>query len=122
MAAIARVMSGRFDTLVFGGSNVGIMEAFARAFAVCGGRVVSVVPRWLRDAGLVFDGCEPTYCYDLASRKHSDVRRHRRSALLSRRFGDVGRTVRSSGPARGGAETPSAPRSISTIGRSITRL
>ena len=70
VAAIARMMSGRFDTLVFGGSNVGIMEAFARAFGACGGRIVSVVPRWLQDAGLVFQGCEPTYCDDLASRKH----------------------------------------------------
>jgi uncharacterized protein (TIGR00730 family) len=70
VTAIAKVMSGRFDTLVFGGSNVGTMEAFARAFAACGGRIVSVVPRWLQDAGLVFQGCEPTYCDNLAGRKH----------------------------------------------------
>ena len=70
VAAIASVMSGNFDTLVFGGTNVGIMEAFARAFAARGGRIVSVVPRWLQDTGLVYPGDEPTYCNDLAARKH----------------------------------------------------
>jgi len=70
VVAIASVMSDYFDTLVFGGSSVGIMEAFARAFAARGGRIISVVPRWLQDTGLVFQGCEPTYCNDLAARKH----------------------------------------------------
>src|SRR5258706_3543811 len=69
VAAVAKTMADRYDTLVFGGSNVGIMEAFARAFAVCGGRIVSVAPRWLEEEGLVFDGCEPTWCVDLAERK-----------------------------------------------------
>jgi uncharacterized protein (TIGR00730 family) len=68
--AVARVTAARFDTLVFGGSSVGIMEAFARAFAGCGGRIVSVVPRWLEAEGLVYKGCEPTWCKDLAERKH----------------------------------------------------
>ena len=70
VVTIAKTMAKHYDTLVFGGSKVGIMEAFARAFAASGGQIVSIVPHWLRAEGLVFDGCEPTWCMDLAERKH----------------------------------------------------
>ena len=69
MHAVAHAMRSRFDTLVFGGSNIGLMEAFARAFAAAGGRVISVVPRWLEQHGLVYDGCDPLFCETLADRK-----------------------------------------------------
>jgi uncharacterized protein (TIGR00730 family) len=67
--AVVQVVRSRFDTLVFGGSSVGLMEAFAAAFAACGGRVVSVVPRWLERHGLVYKGCDALFCEDLAERK-----------------------------------------------------
>jgi uncharacterized protein (TIGR00730 family) len=67
--AVANAMSRHFDTLVFGGSNIGLMEAFARAFTAAGGRVISIVPRWLERHGLVYDGCEPVFCDTLAERK-----------------------------------------------------
>jgi uncharacterized protein (TIGR00730 family) len=67
--AVAHVVRSRFDTLVFGGSSVGLMEAFATAFAACGGRVISIVPRWLERLDLVYKGCEPLFCEDLAERK-----------------------------------------------------
>ena len=67
--AVAQIVRSHFDTLVFGGSSVGLMEAFATAFAACGGRVVSVVPRWLDRLDQVFKGCEPVFCEDLAERK-----------------------------------------------------
>lgn len=66
---MANAVRHRFDTLVFGGSNIGLMEAFARAFASAGGRVVSIVPRWLERHDLVYDGCEPVFCDTLAERK-----------------------------------------------------
>src|SRR5262245_14040825 len=67
---IAQVVRSYFDTLIFGGSRIGLMEAFATAFATCGGRVISVVPKWLQQEGLVYPGCEPVFCEDLAERKH----------------------------------------------------
>jgi uncharacterized protein (TIGR00730 family) len=67
--AIANIVASYFDTLIFGGSSIGLMEAFATAFASRGGRVISVVPRWLDDAGLVYKGCDPLFCQDLAERK-----------------------------------------------------
>jgi uncharacterized protein (TIGR00730 family) len=70
VSAVARLMAERFDTLVFGGSNIGIMGAFARAFAACGGKIESVAPQWLEAQGLVYGGCEPTWCRDLAERKN----------------------------------------------------
>jgi predicted Rossmann-fold nucleotide-binding protein len=67
--AVAQVAASYFDTLIFGGSSVGLMEAFATAFAARGGRLVSVVPRWLEQSGLVYTGCDPMFCEDLAGRK-----------------------------------------------------
>lgn len=67
--SIARVVRDHFDTLVFGGSSVGLMEAFATAFASAGGQVVSVVPRWLEREGLVYRGGDPVLCENLAERK-----------------------------------------------------
>ena len=46
------------------------MEAFASGFASLGGKVISIVPRWLEREGLVYQGAEPIYCNDLAERKH----------------------------------------------------
>ena len=68
--SIARVVRIHFDTLVFGGSSVGLMQAFASAFASLGGKVISIVPRWLEREGLVYQGSEPIYCNNLAERKH----------------------------------------------------
>jgi uncharacterized protein (TIGR00730 family) len=68
--SIARVVRDHFDILVFGGSSVGLMEAFASTFASLGGKVISIVPRWLEREGLVYQGAEPIYCNDLAERKH----------------------------------------------------
>jgi uncharacterized protein (TIGR00730 family) len=67
--AIAQVTASHFDTLVFGGSSIGLMEAFATAFAACGGRVISVVPRWLEREGLTYKGVDPVFCQTLAERK-----------------------------------------------------
>jgi uncharacterized protein (TIGR00730 family) len=68
--SIACVVRRYYDTLIFGGSRVGLMAAFATAFTHCGGRVISVVPRWLEKEDLVYRDCEPIFCKDLAERKH----------------------------------------------------
>ena len=55
---------------MFGGSNVGIMEAFARTFGACGGRIVSVVPRWLKTRDLSSRAASRAIAKNLAARKH----------------------------------------------------
>jgi len=67
--AIAQIVRSHFDTLVFGGSSEGLMEAFASAFVACGGNVISVVPQWLEQIDQVFKGGEIVTCRDLAERK-----------------------------------------------------
>jgi uncharacterized protein (TIGR00730 family) len=67
--AVAKAMFERFDTLVFGGSNIGIMKAFANAFAGCGGRVIAIAPKWLALEKMIFNDCELIWCEDLAARK-----------------------------------------------------
>jgi uncharacterized protein (TIGR00730 family) len=69
ITSIARVLRARYDTLVFGGSRVGLMGAFGTAFSNCGGRVVSVLPPWLEREGLGFPADETVRCSDLAERK-----------------------------------------------------
>lgn len=69
LTAIARVVRMRFDTLVFGGSSVGLMGAFATAFAECQGHVVSILPHWLEAHGLAFPLGDIIRCDDLAARK-----------------------------------------------------
>jgi len=67
--AVAQLIRQRFDTLVFGGSNIGLMGAFADAFVVCGGSVVSVRPPWLKREGLAYENGELVDCEDLGERK-----------------------------------------------------
>ncbi len=69
IGAMARVMREQFDTLVFGGSKVGLMGAFASAFMGYGGHVISILPQWLEDHGLAFSGGEIIRCEELAERK-----------------------------------------------------
>ncbi len=40
--------------LVFGGSNVGLMNSIAKAMKKCGGKIVSVIPDFFKDQGLGF--------------------------------------------------------------------
>jgi uncharacterized protein (TIGR00730 family) len=67
--AVVQIVRLYFDTLLFGGSSIGMMKDFAAAFASSGGRVISIVPRWLEKAGLVYQGSQPVFCADLAERK-----------------------------------------------------
>ncbi|MCB9457407.1 MAG: TIGR00730 family Rossman fold protein [Anaerolineaceae bacterium] len=45
-------MAQRGDTLVYGGTDVGLMGAVARAVNLGGGRVVGVIPQAIHDRGL----------------------------------------------------------------------
>lgn len=66
---IVRLCRERFDTLVFGGSSAGLMGTFASEFHAAGGRIVSIVPRWLADTGLAFENGAIIRCETLAQQK-----------------------------------------------------
>jgi uncharacterized protein (TIGR00730 family) len=69
VGAVAELVRQRFDTLIFGGSGIGLMGAFADAFIACGGGVVSVRPPWLKAEGLAYEQGEVIDCDDLGERK-----------------------------------------------------
>ena len=45
--SIVKIFRKKFDTLVFGGTCIGLMGDFDEEFRNSGGEVVSVVPKWL---------------------------------------------------------------------------
>lgn len=57
-------------SIVFGGSNTGLMECIAKALQEHGGRTIGVVPRILEMGRRVSEYCEVTIsCEDLSDRK-----------------------------------------------------
>ncbi len=51
---LGQLLGERKNTLVYGGANVGPMNALADAVKKTGGRVVSVIPKVIEERGLVF--------------------------------------------------------------------
>lgn len=66
---VARIFRQRYDTLIFGGSKVGLMGAFASEFLATGGEIISVIPQWLADAELAYSEGQIIECRTLAERK-----------------------------------------------------
>ncbi len=57
-------------TLIYGGGRIGLMGALARAVHQSGGRVIGVIPEFLRDNGLAYDAAdELIITRDLRERK-----------------------------------------------------
>lgn len=69
VVSIVSILRPIFGTVVYGGSQAGLMQRFASAFRSKGGKVVSVVPPWLEAQGLVDYKSEILRCADLAERK-----------------------------------------------------
>ena len=68
--ALGKGIGGRGLTLVFGGCNVGLMGAVARATKEAGGSVTGIIPDNMHNRGLLFDGCtDVKVTHDMASRK-----------------------------------------------------
>jgi hypothetical protein len=60
----------RGHILVYGGTNVGLMGAAARAARASGGKVIGVIPKFIADRGLAFDAAdELIITNDLRQRK-----------------------------------------------------
>jgi uncharacterized protein (TIGR00730 family) len=73
---LGQVLAGRGLTLVYGGSNVGLMGLLADAALAAGGRVVGVIPAALRDKELSHPGL---------SELHVVGSMHERKALMAQR-------------------------------------
>lgn len=66
---LGRTIAHRGDTLVYGGTNVGLMGATARAVVENGGNVIGVIPRYMSEKGIDFTECELHLTRDLRERK-----------------------------------------------------
>jgi uncharacterized protein (TIGR00730 family) len=55
---LGTALARRGDTLVFGGCKVGLMGAVATAMHASGGRVVGIIPRFIRDKGLAYGSAD----------------------------------------------------------------
>jgi uncharacterized protein (TIGR00730 family) len=67
--ALGSALAKRGDTLVFGGTDIGLMGALAHAARAGGGRVIGVVPELIRGSKYVFPADEIIYTPDLRTRK-----------------------------------------------------
>ncbi len=66
---LGRALAQRRDTLVYGGTNVGLMGRTARAVIENGGNVIGVIPRYMSEKGIDFSECELHLTRDLRERK-----------------------------------------------------
>ncbi len=55
---LGRLLAVEGYTLVFGGTNVGLMGELARSVHLHGGRVIGVIPQIIRDRGIAFDDAD----------------------------------------------------------------
>jgi cytokinin riboside 5'-monophosphate phosphoribohydrolase len=66
---LGRRIAERGDTLVYGGTTVGLMGALARGAFENGGKVIGVIPRYIAERGIDFSDCELHVTRDLRDRK-----------------------------------------------------
>jgi len=66
---LGRTIAQRGDTLVYGGTKVGLMGAAALAATENGGKVIGVIPRYMVERGIDFNDCEMHLTRDLRERK-----------------------------------------------------
>src|SRR3954463_8533975 len=55
---LGETIARRQDTLIYGGTNVGLMGALARAARDNGGKVTGGIPNYLADRGITYDDCD----------------------------------------------------------------
>jgi len=68
-AELGHALAQRGDTLVYGGTKVGLMGAVARAALENGGKVIGVIPRYIAEHGIDFSDCELHVTRNLRDRK-----------------------------------------------------
>ncbi|NNE43472.1 MAG: TIGR00730 family Rossman fold protein, partial [Gemmatimonadetes bacterium] len=55
---LGQLLGERKNNLVFGGGNTGSMNALAEGVKAGGGRVIAVIPTWMHEKGLTFEGSD----------------------------------------------------------------
>lgn len=78
---LGETIAERRHTLIYGGTNVGLMGALARATRDSGGKVAGIIPGYLADRGIAYDDC-----HDLVIT--ADIR-ERKAAMESRADGFI---------------------------------
>jgi len=66
---LGRAIAQRRDTLIYGGTTVGLMGAVAHAVFEDGAKVIGVIPRYMAERGIDFSDCELHLTRDLRERK-----------------------------------------------------
>jgi uncharacterized protein (TIGR00730 family) len=75
-AAVGTGLAERGWGLVYGGGKVGLMGTLARAVKAAGGRVVGVIPEFMRDRELAYEGAdEMVTVSSMAERKQAMIAR-----------------------------------------------
>lgn len=67
--------------MVYGAGGAGLMGAAARGMSRCGGRIVGVVPEFLKVDGIIFDGCDEMV-YTETMRQRKQVMEERSDAFI----------------------------------------
>ena len=73
--ALGRWIGARGHTLVWGGCNVGSMDAVGRATHEAGGRTVAIIPRFLVERGLAFGPADEQVVTDDMQMRKAEFRR-----------------------------------------------
>jgi cytokinin riboside 5'-monophosphate phosphoribohydrolase len=92
--ALGRKIAERGDTLIYGGTNVGLMGALAKSAQAAGGRIVGVIPKYLGERGIAFDEAdELILTANLRERKAIMEQRADGFVVLPGGFGTLEETV-----------------------------
>lgn len=88
--ALGAAIGQRGDTLVYGGTAVGLMGVLANAVRSAGGRVVGVLPQLMADRGLTDDACDEVVITEgMAGRKQEMISRADAFVALPGGFGTL---------------------------------
>src|SRR5271165_4373005 len=80
--AVGRAMVENGWGLVYGGGNVGMMGSLALAVKAAGGRVVGVIPTFMRERELAYEGADELITVD-SMRERKRIMEERASAFLA---------------------------------------
>ena len=89
-AEFGRRIGARGDTLVYGGTNVGVMGVLAEAVRTAGGAVTGVLPQMMYDRGIADESCDPLLVtQDMSGRKQEMIARADAFVALPGGFGTL---------------------------------
>lgn len=76
------LLAKRQLTLVYGGANVGLMGVLAKSVHLHGGRVVGVIPTFMRECGIVYEAADERIVTE-TMRERKDVMERRADAFVA---------------------------------------